>query len=79
MYICRILNGLRDRVISLYISKIVDKKEISRTVTNTGTYHSSEKDETAYLVKYTIFENLTLNFNALCNTRKDMTCRSSVQ
>jgi hypothetical protein len=44
MYMCPIQNGdFRDRAISLYSSKIVDKKEILRTVSNTGIYCSSEK------------------------------------
>jgi hypothetical protein len=41
MYMCRIPNGFRDRDISMYISKIVDKKEILCTVSNTGIYCSS--------------------------------------
>jgi hypothetical protein len=40
---CPIPNGFRDRTISLYSSKIVDKKEIFRTVSNTGIYCSSKK------------------------------------
>jgi hypothetical protein len=32
MYMCPIPNGFRGRVISLYSSRIVDKKEILRTV-----------------------------------------------
>jgi hypothetical protein len=32
---CPIPNGFRDRVISLYSSKIVDKKEILSAVSNT--------------------------------------------
>jgi hypothetical protein len=43
MYTCPIPNGFRDRAISLYPSKIVDKKEILRTVSNTGIYCSSGK------------------------------------
>jgi hypothetical protein len=35
MYVCPIPNGFLDRAISLYSSKIVNKKEISRTVSNT--------------------------------------------
>jgi predicted transport protein len=50
MYMCPIPNGLRDRDISLYSSKIVDKKEILRAVSNTGIYCSSDKDRTVYLV-----------------------------
>jgi hypothetical protein len=34
MYMCPIPNGFRDRAISLYSSKTVDKKEILRTVSN---------------------------------------------
>jgi hypothetical protein len=41
-YMYPILNSFRDRAISLYSSKIVDKKEILRTVTNTGIYFSSD-------------------------------------
>jgi hypothetical protein len=36
-------NGFRDRAISLYSSKIVGKKEILRTVSNTGFYCSRDK------------------------------------
>jgi hypothetical protein len=43
MYMCSIPNGFRDRSILLYSSKIVDKKEILRTVSNTGIYYSSDK------------------------------------
>jgi hypothetical protein len=43
MYRCPIPNGFRDRAISLYNSKIVDKKEILRTVSNTGIYYASDK------------------------------------
>jgi hypothetical protein len=43
MYMCPIPKGFRDRVISLYSSKTVDKKEILRTVSNTGIYCSSDK------------------------------------
>jgi predicted transport protein len=47
---CPIPNGVRERAISLYSSKIVDKKEISRTVSNTGIYCSSDKVGTVDLV-----------------------------
>jgi hypothetical protein len=50
MYMCPIPNGFRDRAISLYSSTIVDKKEILRTVSNTGIYCSSEQFGTLYLV-----------------------------
>jgi hypothetical protein len=36
-------NGFRDRAISLYDSKIVEKKEMLRTVLNPGIYCSSDK------------------------------------
>jgi hypothetical protein len=41
-------NGFRDRAISLYSSKTVDKKEILRTVSDNGIYCSSEKVGTVY-------------------------------
>jgi hypothetical protein len=47
---CPILNCFPDRAISLYRSKIVEKKEILCTVSNTGIYCSSDKIGTAYLV-----------------------------
>jgi hypothetical protein len=50
MYMCPIPNGFRNRVISLYSSKIVDKKEILRAVSNSGVYCSSDKVGTVYLV-----------------------------
>jgi hypothetical protein len=50
MYMCPIPNGFRDRAISLYSSKIADKKEILGTVSNTGIYCSSDKFGTVYLV-----------------------------
>jgi hypothetical protein len=46
---CPIPIGFRDRDISLYSSKIVDKKEILLTVSNTGIYFSSEKVGTVCL------------------------------
>jgi hypothetical protein len=47
---CPILNGFQDRAISLYSSKIVSKKEIYRTVSNTSIYCSSDEVSTVYLV-----------------------------
>jgi hypothetical protein len=47
---CFIPNGFRDKVFSLYSSKIVDRKEILRTISNTVIYYSSEKVGTVYLV-----------------------------
>jgi hypothetical protein len=46
-----ISNDFRDRTISLYSSKIVDKREILRTVSNTCIYFSNDKGGTVYLVK----------------------------
>jgi predicted transport protein len=43
MFMYPIPNGVRDRVISLYSSKTVDKKEILRTVSNIGIYCLSDK------------------------------------
>jgi hypothetical protein len=50
MYACPIPNGFRDRATSLDSSKIVDNKEILRTVSNTRIYCSSDKVGTVYLV-----------------------------
>jgi hypothetical protein len=50
IYMCPIPNGFRDRAISLCGSKSVDKKEILRTVSNTGIYCSSNKVDTVFLV-----------------------------
>jgi hypothetical protein len=74
MYMHPIPNSSRDRGMSLYSSTTVDKKEILRTVSNTIIYYSSDKVGTAY-----IFENSTININALCNLCEDMACCSSVQ
>jgi hypothetical protein len=65
-YVCPIPNGFRDRVISLYSRKIVDK-EILRIVCNIGIYCSNDKVGTFYPVQY-IFENSTVNISALCNS-----------
>jgi hypothetical protein len=50
VYMCPIPNGFQDRDILLYSSKIVKKKEILRTVSNTGVYCSSDKVGTVYLL-----------------------------
>jgi hypothetical protein len=50
MYMCSIPNGFRDRAISLYSSKIVDKKQILRSISDSGTSCSSDKVGTVYLV-----------------------------
>jgi hypothetical protein len=48
MYMCPIPNG--------FSSKIVDKKAVLRTLSNTGIYCSSDKVGTVY-----VFENITVN------------------
>jgi hypothetical protein len=77
MYMCPIPNGFRDRAIALCSCKIIDKKEILRTVSNTNIYCSNASAGTAY-IQY-IFENSTININALCNSCEDIPCCSSVQ
>jgi hypothetical protein len=75
---CSTPKGFRDKSYFTVQCKIVDKKEILRTVSNTGIYCSSDKVGTSYLVKY-ICENSTVNINVLCNFCKDMAYCSSVQ
>jgi hypothetical protein len=43
-------SGSQVTAISLYTSKIVEKKEVLRTVSNAGIYCSSDKVGTIYLV-----------------------------
>jgi hypothetical protein len=74
MYMCPIPNSFRDIAILLYSSKIVDKKEILHTVSNSVICCSSDKVGTVY-----IFENSTVSINALCSSCEDMACCSSVQ
>jgi hypothetical protein len=50
IYMCPIPNGFQDRAISLYSSKTLAKKEILRTVSNTGICSSSGKVGTVYPV-----------------------------
>jgi hypothetical protein len=45
---CPIPNGFRGSTVSLYSFKIVDKKEILHTVSNTGINCSSDKVGTVY-------------------------------
>jgi hypothetical protein len=49
-YVCPIPKCFRDRAISLYSFKIVEKKEILSTASNTRIYCSSDKVDTVYLV-----------------------------
>jgi hypothetical protein len=60
MNMCSIPNGFRDRSISLYSSKIVDKKEILRTVSNTGIYCSSDKVGTIHFREFHCQHHCTL-------------------
>jgi hypothetical protein len=76
MYMCPIPNGFRDGAVSQCSCKIVYKKKILRTVSNTGIYCSSDKIGTGCLVQY-ISENSTLNISELCNSCEDMACCSS--
>jgi hypothetical protein len=48
VHMCPIPSGFRDTAISLYSSKIDDKKEILHTVSNTSIYCSSDKVGTVY-------------------------------
>jgi hypothetical protein len=76
IYVCPIPNGSRDSAISRYSSNIFSTKTILRTVSNTGTYCSGDKVGAVYKVQH-IFENSTININALCNSCEDMACCSS--
>jgi hypothetical protein len=76
MYMCPVPNGFRERDISLYSSKIDDKKETLHTVSNSAIYCSCDKVGKLYLIKY-IFENSSVNINALCNSCEDMAWCSS--
>jgi hypothetical protein len=75
---CPIPNSFRDRAIALYGYKIVDKKEILRTVSNTAIYCSSDKVGTVYLVWY-IFEKSTVNINGPWDSCENMVYCASVQ
>jgi hypothetical protein len=79
MSMCSIPKGFRDisTSISLYNCKTVDKKDILRTVSNTGIYCSSDKVGTVYVVLY-IFYN-SADINALCNSCEDVSRYSSAQ
>jgi hypothetical protein len=50
IYVCLNENGFRDRAVSLYSSRNVDKKAILRTVSDTGICWSIDKVGTVYLV-----------------------------
>jgi len=73
MYICLIPKSFR--VILLYSCKFVDK-EILRIVSNIGIYCPNDKVGTVYPVQY-IFENSSVNINALFSSCEDMAFCSS--
>jgi hypothetical protein len=75
MYMCPIPNGFRDRDISLYSSKIVDKKEILRTVSNSGIYCSS--DNVVHFTYYKTFSKIPPSASMHFTTRV-RTCFSVV-
>jgi hypothetical protein len=58
MYMCHIPSGFGVGVISLYSSKIVDKKKTLRTVSNTGTYCSC--DNVCTVTEYNILSKIPL-------------------
>jgi hypothetical protein len=73
---CPIPNGFRDRAISVYSCKIVDKGMLP-IISNIGIYCSSDKVGTVHLVQY-IFENSTVNISTLFSSCEDKSCCSSV-
>ena len=75
MCMCPIPNRFPDRAISLYSCKIVDK-EILGLISKIGIYCSSDRFGVVCLVQY-IFENSTININALCNSCEGMIFCSS--
>jgi hypothetical protein len=76
MYFCPLRNGSRDRAISPYSCKIVEKKKVLHTFSHTGIYCSSDRICTGCLLQY-IYENSTVNVSALCNSCENMACCSS--
>jgi hypothetical protein len=76
MYMYPIREVFRDRAISLYSSKIFDKKEILNIVSNTGVYSSNVNVGTVYLEK-NISKNPIVNINALRSSCEDIACCSS--
>jgi hypothetical protein len=58
-YMCPIPNGFRDRAVSLHSSKIVDKRKILRTVSNTGIYCSSDKVGAVYISTCVLFRTVS--------------------
>ena len=64
MNMCPIPNGFRDRAISMYNRKSVDKIEILRvhTVSNTGIYCSSDRVGTVYTKRSKIPPSTSMHF-----------------
>jgi hypothetical protein len=75
---CPFPNGFRDRPIPQYIQKLLIRKRYYLLFRIPIFYCSGDKVGTVYPAKY-IFENSTVNINALCNTCDDMACCSSLQ
>jgi hypothetical protein len=67
MYTCLVPKVFLDRTISLYSSKSVNKKEILRTVCNTGIYCTSEKVGT--VTQYNTFSKIPPSVTMHCITR----------
>jgi hypothetical protein len=70
MYMRPTPNGFRDRIISLYSSKIVDKKKILCIVSNADIYCSSDKGGTVYLLNFfKISPTISMQFSIRVRTR----------
>jgi hypothetical protein len=69
---CPFRNGFRNRVILLYSARIFDKIYYVLFLIPVFIV------EVTKLVQFTyVFENSTVDINALCNSREDMACCSS--
>lgn len=72
-----ILNGFRDASVSVYSSKIVNKKDIL------GTFLPVFIAQMTKLVRLTrveyVFEDCTFNIRAFHSSREDMACCCTVQ
>jgi hypothetical protein len=61
MYMCPILNSFQGRNISLYSSKIVDKKEMLHAVSNTSIYFSRDKVGTVACLYSVLYSEIALS------------------
>jgi hypothetical protein len=50
VYVCHIPTAFRDKAVSLYISKLINKRKMLHTICNISTNFSSDKVGTVYLV-----------------------------